>query len=98
MKTSRREFLKTVGVEKIYIAIWEDRHTDTEVYAFSTPDKAIEWAKAMVREHDRHNELDEALTQPMIRGGWLYYGRYSCEGDHIHIVEAEIDGFCKESE
>jgi hypothetical protein len=75
---------------KIYLAIWEDRHSDSEAYAFSTLGKAIEWAKATVREYD--NELDETLTPPMLRGGWLYYGCYSTEGDHIRIVEAEIDG------
>ena len=74
-----------------YVAIWEDRHTDTEVYVFSDKSRAIEWAKANARKADRHSDLDEAMTEPMRQGGWLYYGGYSCEGDHLRVVECVVD-------
>jgi len=75
----------------MFVAIWQDRHTDTEVYCFSEAEKAIEWAKKWVRESDRHGELDETMSSAMINGGWLYYGRYSCEGDNIRVVECTVD-------
>lgn len=78
-------------MKTVYVAIWEDRHCDTDAIVFSDKDKAIEWAKRTVREYDRFNELSEELTEPMKKSGWLYYGCYSCEGCHIHIKACEVD-------
>ena len=79
----------------MFVVIWEDRHSDTEVYAFSKKSSAIKWAKRWAREADRHKELDETMSDDMIRGGWLYYGRYSSEGDNLRVVECEVDAVLK---
>jgi hypothetical protein len=76
---------------QVFVAIWEDRHSDTEAKVFSTEEKAVEWAKRTVKENDRHDDLDETLNESMKEGGWVYYGRYSCEGDHIHVMPVTID-------
>lgn len=77
---------------KIFIAIWDDHHADASVHAFSDKDEAIAWAKEKVREQLRDTwELNEELTQGMERAGWIYYGRYSCEGDSIRVVTVELD-------
>lgn len=77
----------------VYVAIWKDRHADTTAHVFSDADAAVEWAKAQAREYDRFGDLDEGLTDAMKAGPdpWLYYGRYSCEGDCIIVVPIEID-------
>jgi hypothetical protein len=78
--------------QKLYVVIWEDRHADVEPYVFSSADDAITWARRKARENDRHGDLDEELTAPMRSAGWLYYGRYSCEGDNLRVVECVVDG------
>ena len=79
------------GSSHCYVAIWDDRHSDTTADVFSTAEKAIEWAKRMARESDRHGELTEELTESMKKAGWLYYACYSCEGDSIRVVRCEVD-------
>ena len=71
---------------KLYVVIWKDHHTDTGAFVFSTAEKAIEFAKAKAREYARHGDLTEENIK-----GWLYYGRYSCEGDSLHVIERELD-------
>jgi hypothetical protein len=80
---------------KIYIAIWEDRHTDITVHPFSDRDKAIEWAKKRAQGQVRFDgsDFDEVLTNSMKSSGWIYYGCYSDEGSNIHVVETELDNF-----
>lgn len=79
---------------KIYIAIWEDRHTETTAHPFSDKDKAIEWAKKQAHDNDRvDGDVDQRLTREMIKDGWVYFGMYSCEGDNIRVVETELDNF-----
>lgn len=81
---------------ELYTAIWCDRHTDPTTHLFTDLDKAINWAKKMVREYDRHGYLNEELSESMIREGWLYYGCYSCEGDSIHIKKIKVDDEIKD--
>jgi len=75
----------------IYAVIWQDRHADTEVYLFSDPDVAIAWASRQAHEHNLFGDLDEQLLPSMIKAGWLYYGCYSCEGDHLRVVPCAVD-------
>lgn len=75
----------------VYVVIWQDRHSDTGVYVFLDKDQAIEWAKQQARESDRFGDLNEELTEPMRKGDWLYYGCYSCEGDHLRVEACEVD-------
>lgn len=71
---------------KIYIVIWQDRHTDTEAFVFSTAEKAIEFAKTKAGEFDRYGYFEEKVIK-----GWLYYVCYSCEGDSLRVIESEMD-------
>ncbi len=75
----------------VYVAIWNDRHASTEPKVFLDKEKSIEWAKTTVREncHDE-DDLDEELNSAMILSKWIYFGCYSCEGDHIFVKECEV--------
>ena len=73
---------------KIYNAIWKDRHTDTTATPFLDLEAAIMWARGEATASCRYREDFEELFSPT---GWLYYVRYSCEGDCIYITEHEID-------
>jgi len=77
----------------IYIAVWEDRHTDVSVHAFSSPSKAIEWAKAKVQHMARGDfeNIRERLNSAMVKDGWIYYGRYSRDGGKISVRTITID-------
>jgi len=79
----------------IYIVIWEDRHSDVGIYPFSTKELAIDWARAQAAEMLPMCIPDEdvagELTASMIKAGWLYFCRYSCEGDCISVRECELD-------
>ena len=75
---------------KLFMVIIEDRHTDVTVHPFSNEGVAIEEAnrvaKELGREHDFYEEHDYGKND-----GWLYYANYSCEGDSVRVVEAELD-------
>lgn len=73
---------------KIHLVILEDRHIDTMVYPYQNKDQAIERAEEIASKHCRHPEdFEEEEIE-----GWLYYARYSCEGDSVRVVEAELKG------
>lgn len=75
---------------KLYVAMIEDRHTDTEAIVFATPDAAIDHA----RQHYRDNVHPDANTDDDIgeheTEGWLYHATYSTEGDSVWVVETEL--------
>ncbi len=72
---------------KIYIAIVDDRHADTDACAFSTAEKAIEFARAIAAKYCRHEEdLEEVEID-----GWVFCVNYSCESDSVHVIEKELD-------
>lgn len=52
------------------------------------PDKAIEYAKAFIREHVAHPEciIEEEA------GDWLYCARYSLESDYVFVERGILDG------
>lgn len=72
---------------KIYIAIWEDRHTDTTVHAFRDSDKAIEWARGTAKENCSYQK---DYAEHSVKG-WLFCAVYSCEGDSLRVVAVELD-------
>ena len=73
---------------KIYTAIWEDRHSDTTAHLFSDLDEAISWAREKADEYSKRYPEDYMEED---YEGYLFYVSYSCEGDHIHITEEELD-------
>ena len=78
-------------MNNVWAVLWNDRHSDPSVHIFSSPDKAIDFAKAKCREYDRHGDLDEELTPAMVKAGWLYHGIYSCEGDGLTVFPCVVD-------
>lgn len=80
----------------VYVTMVKDRHVDTEAWLFSTPDKAIAYAKSVVAANQRsavHVDPDDASmsAEDLARAGWLFYAAYSPEGDCVWVVPTEID-------
>jgi hypothetical protein len=70
---------------KVYILVIEDRHTDPGVQVFTTLAKAVAAAEAYLVGCGPDVEVEE--NPP---GDWLFYARYSVEGDCVWIVEGEL--------
>jgi hypothetical protein len=72
---------------KLYVAMIEDRHTDPEPFVFSTPEAAVEFARSQAVNGARGGfEVEE---EPI--DGWLFYARYSDEGDSVWVIEKTLD-------
>ena len=75
---------------KLYIVIWEDRHSDVTAHPFTDSDKAIAEAKRIAKEYARE-EGDYEEHDYGRDADWIFYAQYSCEGDHVRVVIAELD-------
>lgn len=73
----------------VYVLLHEDRHTDTTAQVFLDKERAISYARELVRSFEPEH-LDETLTSGMAGAGWLYYGCYSCEGCHVRVVQVGL--------
>jgi len=71
----------------IYVTMVADRHTDPEPYLFTTAAAAIAYAEAAAAENA--TDPDDIEEEPV--EGWLYYARYSVEGDSVWVLGKEID-------
>lgn len=71
---------------KIYIAICSDRHSDDVISAFKKPESAIEFAKHFIEL----NKWEDVEVEEEEIEGWLYYARYSEEGDSVRVEECEL--------
>lgn len=71
----------------VYVAMINDRHTDPAGYVFSTPEKAIDFARGYAQNvvHDGC-EIEEDPIE-----GWLYHATYCIEGDSVWVLERVID-------
>jgi len=77
-----------VSKEPIYVVMVEDRHADLDAELFTDPEQAIAYARRTAHELCRHPESYEEETIE----GWLFYARYSTEGDSVWVVEKTLDG------
>lgn len=80
----------------IYVAIVNDRHTDTEAHLFSTADRAIAFAKEYLEgcgESAQYVDAEDATMtdESLEAAGWLFYTCYSTEGDCIWVMPREVD-------
>lgn len=80
----------------IYIVMIEDRHYDTEAHPFSTPERALDFAKAYLADHAdsaAHVDPEDASmsAEDLTEVGWLFYAQYSVEGDCIWVLPKVID-------
>lgn len=73
--------------QKLYVVMINDRHTDPEPYVFSTPEAAIDYARSEAHEYAR---TPEGVEEEPIEG-WLYYARYSGEGDSVWVIAKTLD-------
>jgi len=72
----------------IYIAICEDRHTDSVVRVFDTPDAAIGYAKKFMAAN-AIDPVDDIMETPI--EGWLYHATYSCESDSVRVEQGVLN-------
>jgi hypothetical protein len=73
---------------KLYVAYCYDRHTDPVIRIFSTPGKAMDYARAFMQQNMAHPE--HVTEQPS--KDHLLLLEYGVEGDHAFVFEAELDG------
>ena len=70
----------------MFVVLIEDRHVDINVELFEELDDAISYAKETANEYYQNKEdYREIEIKP-----WLFYVKFSCEGDNIHIIEKNI--------
>lgn len=75
-------------VYMIYAVVVEDRHTDVQVFAFSTLEQAMKNARDEVEAiADGGVEIDERESLP----GWPFCAYYGTEGDRISVFEITLD-------
>lgn len=74
---------------RVGIVLHNDRHADPEVSVFATTELAIADAKRRAQECNRFGDLEESLTEPMRRSGWLYFATYG-ESNSIRVEEREV--------
>ena len=76
---------------KIYVAMIDDTHSDTEPYLFTTPEAAIEYARGEARSLTL---MPEDLKEEQIPG-WMYYCRYSPDSSVWVLEKDVIDSWAK---
>ena len=73
--------------DKVYLVITEDRHTDVQIEVWADKELALQRARKiatdMLSSWLGKLEIEDVPT-------WLYYARYSTEGDCVHVEEADI--------
>lgn len=78
---------------KAYAVLVMERHSDPDVELFALERDAVTCARAIVRQYahpEYPDDVDETLTDSMSKGGWLYYGTWSPEGEYVIVIEREI--------
>lgn len=76
---------------KIYNVLINDRHTDPEIHSFTDRATAIKFAEDTVLEYCQYPEDLELMTAEQLQpDNWVYYARYSCEGDYVRVTEDEL--------
>jgi hypothetical protein len=75
----------------VYVVLIEDRHADTDAQVFFTELEAITWARAKAKEYCHHEQDYEEveLNKWMKKDDWLFFVRYSCEGDSVRVMKRE---------
>jgi hypothetical protein len=70
---------------KLYITVIEDRHIDTQVYAFSKLQDAIDCAVSWILHNKSGGEGYEKIS------GLEYWFQYNVEGDCVWVKQIELD-------
>lgn len=79
-------------VTTLYVMVVNDRHTDPTPFVFSGREQAVDAARKHFGDRfDSRNADDDELGEQEI-DGWLYYAKWSHEGDDVWVVERQLDG------
>lgn len=78
-------------MDKIYIVIWIDRHSDTKAYPFMHKEKAISEAQRIAKECCKNEVCYEERTYENDKDGWIFFVEYSSEDDCLIVIESKID-------
>jgi hypothetical protein len=77
----------------IYIVLVEDRHIDVDALPYTTQEVAIARAEKLLAQFARYPEdVERDLNAAMVDDGWVWYARYSEEGDSISVIRRELNG------
>ena len=72
---------------ELYVAMVDDRHTDPYARLFTTPERAIDYARRLAEENAaRPQDVEESEVE-----GWLYHATWSTEGDAVWVVPREVE-------
>jgi hypothetical protein len=84
----------TENKTEIWIVVIDDRHTDPEVTVFTDAAAATAFAERQIQNYAHHPELiepeDRELNKAMTDAGWIWYCRYSSEGDSAWVIRSEL--------
>lgn len=72
---------------KIYVAMVHERHSGTYPYPWSTAEAAKAYARGTAERYARYpDDIEEERIDE-----YLYYVRWSPEGDRAWVIEKELD-------
>lgn len=77
---------------KVYVLIHRDRHCDDEILVFQDKNNAVSEAIRRSHKSARHyrDDVDSEVRPWHEKAGIMYWGTYSCEGDHVRVEEKEL--------
>ena len=73
----------------MYLVIDEDRHCDVGIEIYRSKQKAIARAREIATGSCSHQEDYKEIK--CSGSEWIIDITYSCEGDHVHVEEAEFE-------
>lgn len=77
----------------LYVVVVNDRHSDPTPFVFTEPERAIEEARQLFEERfDPEDAADDELGEQDPGDDWLYYAKWSHEGDDdVWVIERKLD-------
>jgi len=89
--------------DDVWVVIDEDRRDDVQTYPFASEQRAIAYARELAgldpvgRPEDVTDAEDDdasgekRLTPEMRAAGWVFFARYSTEGDSVRVVKRQMN-------
>lgn len=76
----------------VFVVITEDRHCDVNVELFYTSTGAINYAKKIANDNVTDSkDVEEGMTKLMKERGFIYFARYSTEGDCVSVKKKKLN-------
>jgi len=73
----------------IYIAVWQDRHSDTTAHPFVTLTEAIKFCMEKADQYAIHKDDIEIKDT----AEFYFFIQYSCESDCLWVTKHDIHGW-----